>query len=168
MAIDRTAFNALVNDDGSNTTGTIWDKSAIAGSILDPVDALVGGWTTYSPTWTNLTIGNGTVSAKRAIVNDTVFWRIVVVFGSTSAISGSVSVTTPTNNTAAATALELANGVLYDSSSGQTYPMKVLTTGPTTGILFTAASPMSGISATVPFTWAVGDQIGIVGVYEKA
>lgn len=39
MAIDRTNFNALIDDDGSNTTGSPWQKSAIASVLLDPIDA---------------------------------------------------------------------------------------------------------------------------------
>lgn len=39
MALDRTAFNALVDDDGTGTTGTPWNKSRIDEAILDPVDA---------------------------------------------------------------------------------------------------------------------------------
>lgn len=39
MAINRTPFNALIDDDGSGTTGTPWNKARIAGVILDPVDA---------------------------------------------------------------------------------------------------------------------------------
>jgi len=39
MPIDRGPFNALVDDDGSNTIGTVWNKSKIQGVILDPADA---------------------------------------------------------------------------------------------------------------------------------
>ena len=39
MPINRTPFNALVDDDGTNTVGSIWNKAAIAGVILDPADA---------------------------------------------------------------------------------------------------------------------------------
>jgi len=39
MAINRGPFNALVDDDGSNTVGSIWNKAAIAGVLLDPTDA---------------------------------------------------------------------------------------------------------------------------------
>jgi len=39
MPIDRTNFNALVDDDGSNTVGTPWNKHQIKIVILDPVDA---------------------------------------------------------------------------------------------------------------------------------
>lgn len=39
MAIDRTAFNALTDDSGSGTDGSIWDKAAIEDVLLDPIDA---------------------------------------------------------------------------------------------------------------------------------
>lgn len=38
MAIDRTNFNALVDDDGSGTKGSLWNKAAIDSVILTPVD----------------------------------------------------------------------------------------------------------------------------------
>lgn len=39
MPINRAPFNALVDDDGSNTVGSIWNKAQIKDVILDPVDA---------------------------------------------------------------------------------------------------------------------------------
>lgn len=45
MAIDRTNFNALVDDDGSNTTGSVWDKDAIENVLLDPIDAAIAAVT---------------------------------------------------------------------------------------------------------------------------
>ena len=48
MAIDRGPWNALVDDDGSNLVGSIWNKAAIKSVILDPTDAalaaLAGPW----------------------------------------------------------------------------------------------------------------------------
>lgn len=43
MSIDRTAYNALVDDNGTNTTGSQWNKAAIAAVILDPADAAFTG-----------------------------------------------------------------------------------------------------------------------------
>jgi len=39
MAIDRTNYNALDDDDGTNTVGTLWTKDKVKTVILDPVDA---------------------------------------------------------------------------------------------------------------------------------
>jgi hypothetical protein len=41
MSIDRTKFNLLVDDDGTNATGSVWNKTAIKDVILDPVDAAI-------------------------------------------------------------------------------------------------------------------------------
>jgi len=47
MAIDRAPWNALVEDDGSNLVGSLWNKAAIKTVLLDPIDALpaVVDWT---------------------------------------------------------------------------------------------------------------------------
>jgi hypothetical protein len=39
--INRAPFNALVDDDGTNTKGTFWNKARIQGVLLDPVDAAI-------------------------------------------------------------------------------------------------------------------------------
>jgi len=39
MTLDKTWFNALVNDDGSNALGTVWNKERIA-ELLASIDAI--------------------------------------------------------------------------------------------------------------------------------
>jgi len=38
--IDRTQYNALIDDDGSNTVGTPWTKNIVKIVLLDPIDVL--------------------------------------------------------------------------------------------------------------------------------
>jgi hypothetical protein len=45
MAIDRGPWNALVDDDGSNMVGSLWNKAAIKTVLLDPMDAA------FAPAW---------------------------------------------------------------------------------------------------------------------
>jgi hypothetical protein len=45
--IDRTPYNALVDDNGTGTTGSVWNKAAIKTSILDPVDAALAAAGAY-------------------------------------------------------------------------------------------------------------------------
>src|SRR4026208_1929507 len=40
MALDRTWYNSLTDDDGSNLVGTLWNKAAVD-SLMDAVDAEV-------------------------------------------------------------------------------------------------------------------------------
>jgi len=39
ITLDRTAYNLLVDDDGSNLVGTVWTKNQVKTVVLDPVDA---------------------------------------------------------------------------------------------------------------------------------
>ena len=41
MAIDRTAYNALVDDDGTGVVGTPWTKNIVKTVLLDPIDAAI-------------------------------------------------------------------------------------------------------------------------------
>ena len=40
MAIDRGPWNALIDDDGSNLVGTVWNKDKIKTVLLDPIDRM--------------------------------------------------------------------------------------------------------------------------------
>jgi len=59
MPINRAPFNALVDDDGTGTTGTVWNKAQIQSVLLDQIDALqakavtstaTGNQTAFDPT----------------------------------------------------------------------------------------------------------------------
>ena len=65
MAIDRGPWTALVDDDGSNLVGSVWNKNQIKTVILDPVDALVGTRidVPYSASWYGPEAGTWTVEA---------------------------------------------------------------------------------------------------------
>ena len=57
-------------------------------------------WTSYSPTLTNLTIGNGTLTASYKLIGKTLHIRITFVYGSTTSTSGNVAVGLPSGMTA--------------------------------------------------------------------
>jgi len=48
MALDRAWFDALVDDDGSNTVGSVWNKTQID-ALLDSVDAELGFVRSFFP-----------------------------------------------------------------------------------------------------------------------
>jgi hypothetical protein len=64
MAIDRTWYNALVDDTGSGTTGTVWNKAQINGLLnsIDAALATVGGGATALITETVTTGSQPTVT----------------------------------------------------------------------------------------------------------
>jgi hypothetical protein len=72
-----------------------------AGQVLTAADLNdIAVWTDYTPTFAaGVTVGNGTWVAGYAIVNEILFWQGTFTLGSTSAITGSVSINTPTGVT---------------------------------------------------------------------
>src|SRR4030095_4136875 len=49
MSLDRTWWNNLIDDDGSGTTGTVWNKYAIRGE-LNVIAALFSAPSAWTPT----------------------------------------------------------------------------------------------------------------------
>ena len=167
MAISRTKVNALINDDGSGTVGTLFAKQNMV-DVYDDVDAFVTNWTTFVPTWTNLSVGNGTPQAKWARVNKVILVDLLVVFGTTTTVSGAVSVTSlPASNPAFAAAYRLGHLAALDVSAGQYYAGVVLSTGATSAALFFNASPLTAMSVAAPFTWANTDQLHLSLCYQE-
>src|SRR6185369_9654216 len=52
-------------------------------------------WGSWTPSWTNLSVGNGTVVAKYVQIGKTVFARLSLVLGSTSTVTGPVIFSLP-------------------------------------------------------------------------
>jgi hypothetical protein len=140
------------------------------------VDGFLGGsntaWTSYTPTWTNLTVGNGTNNFAYKQIGKTVFVRGSFVFGSTSSISGGVSFTLPVNSIAYAESHSFGvcefedsgtadlGGVLYYTSTNKC-SIRALKVDVT-------YAQWAGLSSTVPFTWTTNDGIRFHFIYEAA
>jgi hypothetical protein len=91
MAIDRGPWNALIDDDGSNLIGTVWNKDKIKTVILDPTDAAIAAVPASTPTygaWTPVDLsGAGLVFAYKegtyARFDRLVFVAMQIVYPST-------------------------------------------------------------------------------------
>lgn len=89
MAIDRGPWNALVDDDGSNLVGSVWNKAAIQTVILDPTDAALVPLSPTYGTWTPVD-GSGAAlvyayaAGTWARIGKIVFATFQVIYPSTS------------------------------------------------------------------------------------
>ena len=109
MAIDRTNYNAVVDDDGSNTTGTLWTKYQVKIVILDPIDTLITGWTavTFNAGDFTAATGNWTLTSGDVITfawqktNKTVTVAFVLVSTTVSATPATLRILIPGGFTAA-------------------------------------------------------------------
>lgn len=136
--------------------------------------AIQAAWTAWTPTWTNLSVGNGTVTAKYRQIGKLVFCRITIVFGSTTSISGGVSFSLPVTRAAnAGTAGGTPQGqaTLVDASPAGTYTgviTNVTTTTAAVGALDASGTylKIAALSSTVPITWTTSDEINAQFSYE--
>jgi hypothetical protein len=130
-----------------------------------------GGWTTWTPSWTNVTVGNGTVAARYQQIGKTVNYYLSFTMGSTSSVTGRIIWTLPlTPNQSFAGGL--GYGVIVDSGvggfvaglGGWSATQAYLAGGNATGTYVSE----SATSATVPMTWAVNDFFFVNGSFEVA
>jgi hypothetical protein len=148
--------NTFLRANSSEATGLEW----------------AGSYTTYTPTWTNLTVGNGTNTGRYLRIGNLVHVIQRFVFGSTSSISGTVQGTFPitatTNNISQffGTSHMLDAGViqvygsLYYNGTSNFYICPLVTSG--------NYSTAGFLAATIPFTFGTSDEITFNYVYEVA
>lgn len=131
----------------------------------------VGAWKTWTPTWTNVTVGNGTVTARYVQIGKVVHCELVFTLGSTSDVSGDVNVSRPVATTPPYATLPVGIAQCVDASAGVLNQGVVWSSTATEFKLrvFNAASTyltITALSSTVPFTWAESDVLTFTATYE--
>ena len=130
-------------------------------------------WTAWTPTWTNLSLGNGTVVAAYVQIGKTVFCRLSLVFGSTTSVSGLIEFSFPVTKATYGGTTQTTLGACrcYDASATTPYNGKISYVSSTVAAVVVDAVSGSQItspesSATVPFTWTTSDEITAEFFYE--
>lgn len=155
----------VLTADSAEATGIKW--AAQSGSS-------VPAWSSFTPTWTGFTVGNGTVTAAYVTDGKNVFFRVDVVLGSTSSVASSNAVrfTLPTAS---------KSGVkqpvsLYILDVGTRNYLGICLVGDDWGaadntkatLVHTESGNGGNVDNASPMTWASGDKFSITGVYEAA
>jgi hypothetical protein len=134
---------------------------------------------TYTPTYTNLTLGNGTVTARYAESGDFVWIYVLLVWGSTTSITGAIEISTPVNLKTDGPGSNYFQppqiGRYSDVSATIDYTMGIAAGA--TNRLRPYMLRASGtyvdnnnafLNATLPFAYAPGDELFISGFWRKA
>jgi hypothetical protein len=164
----------LLSADSTAATGLAW--------VAAPTG--FGTITSYSPTWTGITIGNGSFQdVGYSTSGDLVWYFGQFLFGSTTTPTGAFKLSLPVNGLGRSANLDgrqLAQtfGAIGDTSTGYIYNCAITmeNASPATKFnmtsLFTNGTYISnqtqGIQQTVPITFADGDVIGWNIFYRKA
>lgn len=138
--------------------------------VRDNLKTIGDAWGSYTPTLTNGSNGNGTLTGAYTQAGKLTFFRIVWTLGSTSSISGILQISLPVT-AIVNDFLSPASAYLNDLSDGTDSGRRVFGTALlSSGTTIAVQNPTSGarVAATVPWTWATGDKIGVQGMYEAA
>lgn len=127
---------------------------------------------TFVPTWTNLTVGNGSVTGLYQLVGRRMMYYVGLTFGGTTSISGTVSHSLPMlrNTSYGSLVVPLAPVRAFDADGSTAYQLiaQLLSTSLVSIVLQNASGTYvtsSGMSSTTPFTWATNDTIAEQGTY---
>lgn len=120
----------------------------------------------YTPTWSNVTIGSATVFAQFTMIGKLVWVKLSVVFASDSSISGTIGFSLPiTGDTDISNNIMIGTNYAEDAATaGYCGFIRQGSTAHANPTLYSG----SFYNATVPFTWGNGDFFKCVFTYEAA
>jgi hypothetical protein len=150
-------------------SGSIYD--VLNKSIFQPKNE---GWKSWTPVFTNFTLGNGLYNASYTIdpINKLVHCKITITLGTTSVMGTRPRFTLPLQPHAQHTSFEnLGHGTIYTPSTAFAYRVAGLlntNVGSTVIEFYFADTGYTAISPTIPTTWVSGDIISINLVYRAA
>ena len=144
----------------------------VSGSVLTAAELNgIGEAVSFTPTFNDFTLGNGTATASYVLVNKLCFMTVKVTLGSTSSVTGSPSVNLPF--TSASTVLFGSNAVISDLTPSVRYVALVYQDIATRIVLMiqnvaSTYPTRTNTSSTIPMTWATNDSFTMSHVFEVA
>lgn len=171
-------ISEFTSANGVSIDGLLIKDGLLPAGNIQPLNLVSGtgsswGWTSFTPTLTNLTIGNGTISAAYKQTGKAIVLRLIITLGSTSVVGTVVSTSLPVTSVAYSAFTPLGIASHFDTSASATNLGVLAYTNTTTAEITVANAAgtyaaQGGLTATVPFTWATGDRIHITASYEAA
>ena len=172
-------WNILGTNDASFNDGTgIGAGAILPNNLIASASTLnTWAWDTWTPTWTNLTIGNAVTIYRYMKIGKTVFVQMKVTFGNTSSMGTGPRFTLPVpENTTTYPALtnNYIGDFLIEDSGTANYTGTVLIGGSGKAYLYVKAVSgayviaASNITSTAPMTWTTNDFITLAFAYEAA
>lgn len=158
------------------TSGAVITASIAAGAVVpNSLFASTGtGWalTSFTPTWTNLTIGNATQASKYVQTGKTVVAIYDLTFGTTTTVSGTIIASLPVTSVAHGSSSRAGDGLFINTGVAE-YPAvcEFASTTTTSFLAINAAGTyavLTAPSSTVPFSFTTGSRISATVIYEAA
>lgn len=158
------ATHNLIDGDGSN--GQVLTRVGGVPTWAAPSGSLV--LAAFTPTWTNLTVGNGTVVARYVEDGDLCYFRISLVLGSTTSMTPSAAISVSLPVAAHASGYQTVAAYYLDSTVRHYVGVGLIAPGGTTVALKHTESAGAGDVSTVgpASMWGTADIMVVSGSYE--
>jgi hypothetical protein len=130
-------------------------------------------WVSYTPTLTNLTLGNGSMSAKYAVIGKTLLLKFDIELGSTSSVGSAPRISIPSGFTIASAVAgrPVGLGQTKPGSATSEFTLTTAVLNSTTLYAFVHRSDstyviVNDITSTVPATFGTGGYISFRATLE--
>lgn len=138
-----------------------------------------GIWQSWTPTWTNLTIGNAIQMARYTQIGKTVIGNIRLQVGTTTSVSSNPIFSLPVTSfnygsgfSSTAFTHPIGHITMHDFGSNLFYGTVLFDTTITAGFYIWNANSTyvatTGVTSTTPFTWGSTDSFNLYFQYEAA
>lgn len=160
------SISSIIQSDTDGGSNPIYPTSSIGAD----------SWLVWTPSFTNLTIGNGSLNCRYSQIGKTVDFTMIITLGSTSSVGSNACFSLPVNNNPTTYNTNILNVIGHgwgnpagtncailaaiDSTSGVNNAQLLAQNA--SGTYLTVV----GFSSSVPGTWANGNAIFITGTYE--
>lgn len=168
----------LIQDGSDDSTKKVQAQNIVPAGTVTPEKLTSGtgtswAWQDWTPSWTNVSVGNGTVTAQYIQIGKTVHFFLQLDFGSTTGVTGNVTFSAPVTATSDWITQHFGQSGYQDNNTGITYGGSMTFTD-TSNILCRRQTVTGSetrwltVNATNPFTWTTSDSIRVNGTYEAA
>lgn len=157
---------AAANKDGASGTASMRTLGTGSAQAAAGNDArFPTAWAAYTPTLTNITLGNGSISARWRQVGKAIEAVVIITFGSTTTITSTPFFTLPT---AVGTNAPSTNGLFGYGAMLDNSATKIITSSATRSGSNVRMNPADGsaVGSGAPWTWATSDNIQAHIFYE--
>ena len=155
-----------------NQGGMLYFTSASASIFYAFSAGSTSAYASWTPTLTNLSLGNGTMTGRYVQIGKFVNASLKLVFGSTTSVTGTMTFSLPTGASSANTATNtfLGNVRILDNGIANYVGMVQLSSSSAVILCVINVNGTYGtpenVNATVPFTWGNLDEIEFSMSYE--
>jgi hypothetical protein len=146
------------------SAATFWN-----GQVRDLINGF-GAHTSYTPTLTGWTLGNGTVTGRYTQVGKLVWFEAQFTFGTTSAAATAApTFTLPATAASTAPGISIVRAIFSDTGVNAYQAIANIQTTTTVGVFILGASGLfTTPTTTTPFTWGNTDSVSVSGIYQAA